>query len=483
MRSLLAATSLVALLLAGCSGSTQTSSTTAPNDHRAALAGGWALDCTLGSHEVALNASWGQVCEARASHTPGAKEEMWTAINPTDPRNVIVAAKDLNPSSSADCVWNGVYVTHDGGETWKDVVIGGPFAERGPASIFYGYACNTDPDFRFTSNGDVHYGVEIYGLCPPAPVPDTLCQTNAHGAATVGWKIVLATSHDGGDTWPDVITYKPDTLGTTDYSRMTVDPKTQAIIESIGSGDCMVMVSPDNGASALFYQAITPMGVPCSSNNGAIACNLAGTCTLVGNSIAARSTDDGRTWVDANGIFAYKSIRQFKEQQARDGSNLELAYDNTAGPRTGTLYAAYGAADRDEADVYVRSSHDDGKTWSDPVLVNGDAAGTHQWMPNIAVAGDGSVHVAFMDKAYDSAHNHTFIDITHAVSVDGGASFQTERVSTLAFDGDLGVHQDGFPFIGDYLGIDCVGTECWMGFPDASNGHITVGAAAHSHRA
>jgi hypothetical protein len=102
-------------------------------------------------------------------------------------------------------------------------------------------------------------------------------------------------------------------------------------------------------------------------------------------------------------------------------------------------------------------------------------------MPNVAVAGDGSVHVFYMDKQFDPQHK--LIDITHAVSLDGGKTWTTERVSTLSYDGDLGRHQDGFPFIGDYLGVSCVAHDCWAGFPDASNGETTVIAAAHVHHA
>src|ERR1051326_8491633 len=163
------------LLLAGCS-SKPSSPSASSNDPAAlaqaqaiaghpALAGGWQLDCKAGSFERDMNASWGQVWEARASHGAGPKEEMWTAVNPTNPKNVLVAAKDLNPTSSAPdstghCVWNGVFVTHDGGQTWHDVTIGGTYAERGPTSPFYGYMCNTAPDSRSPSGGPVHCGVE-----------------------------------------------------------------------------------------------------------------------------------------------------------------------------------------------------------------------------------------------------------------------------------------------------------------------------------
>src|SRR5439155_24168555 len=132
--------------------------------------------------------------------------------------------------------------------------------------------------------------------------------------------------------------------------------------------------------------------------------------------IVVRSTDQGRTWIDSNAGFTFKNIPSFKESKYRVGSVVELAYDLTDGPNKGVLNTCYAAADRDEADIWFRASKDDGKTWSKPVLVNDDPEGPHQWMCNIAVAGDGSIHVFYMDKRYDPAH--TLIDITHAISTD-----------------------------------------------------------------
>ncbi|HEV8359880.1 MAG TPA: sialidase family protein [Candidatus Thermoplasmatota archaeon] len=480
------ALALLALMLAGCLSAPPPAPLAAPG-----ATGGWALDCNLGSFERATDASWAQACMARASHTDGPKEETWLAVNPTDPGNVVIGAKDLNPASSKECVWNGVSVTHDAGATWRDVVIGGNYSDRQVGDPFWGYACNTDPMFRFDAKGDLHYAVEEYnllgqnadGILPKSAVTDAL----AAASVIPGWKIVLATSHDGGDTWPDVITYQPDLVVITDYSSMTINPATQSILEMIGSaaGGCHILASRDGGQSAdLFTIPLSTQGIPCA----AIAASPDGTVALVGDGllfgggglgrvVVARSTDDGRTWLDANEGFTYTPIQGFSESQYRVGSGMELAYDLTDGPRRGTLYALYGAADVDEADVFVRSSSDDGATWSDAVRVNDDDTTSHQWMGNLAVAGDGSVHAFFFDKRHDPAHK--LIDITHAVSLDGGATWTNERVTSASFDGDLGVHQEGFPFIGDYIGVDAVGDHVWGGFPDASNGATTVIAAAH----
>ncbi|MHB8633864.1 MAG: sialidase family protein [Thermoplasmatota archaeon] len=465
------------LILAGCAGTPTLTTSSGP----APAASG--LDCTLGSFEHALNSTWMQTCEARASHSPGPKEETWVGINPTNPDNVVVGAKDLNPASSAHCVWNGVFVTHDGGHTWKDVTIGGAYADRAPTSPFYGYACNTDPDFRFSKDGSLHYGIEMYNFLG----------TTSSGPVGQGYKILLATSHDGGDTWPDVVVYQPDFVVTTDYSRMIVNPTTQTILEAIGSEEgvgCHVLASRDNGKSAdPPVPVVTKDGVPCGSGaDTAIAASPKGVVVIVGGissgsnnePVVVRSMDDGKSWTDSNLGFPHNPIPgSFSESKYRTPTVIELAYDLTNGTRSGTLYACYPSAERtsDEADIYVRSSTDDGRTWSAPVMVNHDAPGAHQWMCNIAVAGDGSLHAFFMDKSYDP--DHKLIGITHAVSRDGGKNWTDERVSTVNFDGDLGVHQDGFPFIGDYMGVAAVGPHVWAGFPDASNGKTTVIAAAH----
>jgi hypothetical protein len=491
---------LLVLMVAGCV-SPGAKSPNGSTGSTASFADGWSLDCSIGAASKADNASWAQDCEARASHGPGPKEETWIAINPKDPNNVVIGAKDLNPANSKECVWNGVFVTHDGGKTWKDVVIGGTYASRTPDSPFYGYACNTDPDFQFTKDGLLHYGIEMYGLGSQNAEGVLPKGTPGNSFTSAGYKILLATSKDGGDTWPQVITFQPDLAVVTDYSRMTIDPVTQAIIEAIGSdqgGRCHVLSSTDDGASARpFIDVNTQYGAPCNSGAGtAIAVSPKGVTVLVGGQvgdptgttsssgdkaqpIVVRSTDDGLTWLDANPGFTYKPINAFKESKYRVGSVIELAYDLTNGTNKGTLYASYAAADNDESDIFVRSSKDDGKTWSDPVKVNADNTTTHQWMSNIAVAGDGSVHVFFFDKSYDPAG--VLIGVTHAVSTDGGKTWRTEKVSTVNFDGNLGVHQEGFPFIGDYLGVACSPSDCWAGFPDASNGNTTVVAAAHVH--
>jgi hypothetical protein len=134
-----------------------------------------------------------------------------------------------------------------------------------------------------------------------------------------------------------------------------------------------------------------------------------------------------------------------------------LAVDATSGEHSGRRYVVWadqpGPGDSD-VDVLLRHS-DDGRTWSAPVRFNDDPRTPEphdQIMPWIAVDPRGGVHVAWADRRNDPENR--LLDIYYAYSADGGATFAPNvRVSERSFDGDLGHHQSGGPFIGDYIGL------------------------------
>jgi hypothetical protein len=491
---------VVLVVLAGCAAP---GAKLAPASASGGSLGAWRLDCTLGGYERAHDPAWLQDCVARGSHTPGPKAEIYLAVNPRDADNVVIGSKDEDPESSTYCVWNGLAVTHDGGRTWKDVTIGGKWYEREPTSPYYGFACNTDPDLAFGANGDVHYAVELYNLASPSASGPLGPDPQSHRALlTPGWKLVLATSHDGGDTWPDAVTEDASdgVSDIIDYHRTVVSPRTGSVVTAIRatSGgpvaltgavytDCHVLVSRDDGKSADLPVLVDDGGVPPRTTCEALAASPDGTLVMMGRpgtgvSGAASegnvplsiswSKDDGRTWSTPTHAFDIHQIPgTFNGTQFRTGNDLELAY---APDRT--LYVLYAANDRGNADVYLRSSHDDGKTWSAPAQVDDDTGPSNQWLPNLALPSDGSVHVFYLDQRYDMGHR--LVGVTHAVSLDGGRTWANERVTNVSWDGDLGRHQERQSFIGDYIGAGASGDVVWGAFPDASNGAAPVIAAA-----
>jgi hypothetical protein len=170
----------------------------------------------------------------------------------------------------------------------------------------------------------------------------------------------------------------------------------------------------------------------------------------------------------------------FNNTKFRTGTSVELAVDDSAGPHAGCLYAVWGGKEPGtvgQSDVYYRSSCDKGLTWSQPVLVNTLHREDGQFMARVSVDGRGTVHAVYLTRAYD--HGHRLLDAEHAYSIDGGKTWAQERLTRVSFDGDLGVHQNGFPFIGDYIGISSVGDDTWMGFPHTMTGRAEI-AVAHS---
>ncbi len=78
----------------------------------------------------------------------------------------------------------------------------------------------------------------------------------------------------------------------------------------------------------------------------------------------------------------------------------------------------------------------------------------------LSVAPSGRYDLMFDDRSYrDNTLVNTLVDVTYAMSTDGGASWSETRVSTAGFDpAQYGVPSTssatGFrPFIGDYNGI------------------------------
>jgi hypothetical protein len=101
-------------------------------------------------------------------------------------------------------------------------------------------------------------------------------------------------------------------------------------------------------------------------------------------------------------------------------------------------------------------------------------------MPNLAFAADGSMHAFFLDRGYASGHD---VDVTHAWSLDGGRTWRDERATNVSWDPDLGRHQSGIPWIGDYVGAASAGNDVWAAFPDTSLGGEPVMTAIHVEKA
>ena len=474
---------LLALLLAGCA--SVPGGTTDPSAPGAVA--GYALDCDVARG----GAAWTEACLAFSSPNDSpSKSEIDLAVNPTDPNNVVVASKDNDPLAS-NCVWAVAQVTKDGGKTWTTSYIGGKSDERGPTDPLWGWQCITDPIMAFDADGVLYYSIQAYdhtveGADVPAPL-------NAV-AGTVGSAIFATRSDDGGLTWDPIVQLHVGDGANVfhDYMRVLVNPATGTYHtiwnQFTGPAAVVPVLVPWDGSSPRggVPTYIPVPDSPLATTMAGFAAATDGTMYVLieaGNDgYLTVSTDDGRTF--SAPVLVEEFSRTGIERQAvgddafRTTGSYELAVDNSGGPRDGTLYATISHCEETlDCDIYVSSSSDRGATWTPRVLVND---GAHkpglQWIPRPTVDALGNLHLVYFDTSR-SPEAPNMIDGTWAVSTDGGATWTNTYLTQAPFDGNLGVHQDGFPFIGDYNGIGTAGDLVYMGFPTTVTGRAEIAVA------
>lgn len=145
-------------------------------------------------------------------------------------------------------------------------------------------------------------------------------------------------------------------------------------------------------------------------------------------------------------------------------SEVSLGYDNSNGPRRGTLYMAYTDApstSSNDTNIFVRTSTNDGLTWSAPVRVNNDAGINSQFFCKLVVDSvTGNIGIVWYDARNDP--NNQRVELWGTVSTDGGATFLPNlKISTGSTRGiGLGSGNE----LGDYLGLDFYNNimlPCW----------------------
>lgn len=127
-----------------------------------------------------------------------------------------------------------------------------------------------------------------------------------------------------------------------------------------------------------------------------------------------RSTDQGKTWSDPVDL---------------DPGNVGAGHPPllAADPKTSDIYMVWNANVEvqntvpnfsGDLDLFLRVSHDAGKTWSDRVVLSDETVKANQYEPGIAIAPNGTVHVAW----YDFRNSPVNMLVTTGHSGDTGIS-------------------------------------------------------------
>jgi hypothetical protein len=439
--------------------------------------------------------------------------EVTIAVNPKDPRNIVGGAKDYYPTDAGECVWDGVYVTHDGGRTaFADRSFdGSPWRLRNdPATFKPNYAstywCTTDPVAYFDVHGNFYYLLMAYQTDPVTgskagedELPNGALNDWAFNRATQ----IVAVSSDGGDTFhtftPVLEGSYPVSFHDKGWIAAGADGTIHVLwLASLAPGN-MYFRSTDGGKTFTDPEILATI----ADNAGQGSFVDVGTGREVyalwtdGESVVMRrSLDAGVTWDPARAILRVNDA-QHPGLSPRDritGFPAMATDRNPESPFADAVYVVWHDACLAEAwtdgcgskgsGVWVAGSFDKGATWSKPVRVSG---GDARWrmLPALSVSPGGVVDVSWMEwtdtvvPADGEAKERRLITQMYSYSLDGGRTWsEPMRIDDNpagGWDPALSHHQNGMIFLGDYNDIDSSWQAAHPVWPDTRDGrHVKV---------
>jgi hypothetical protein len=419
----------------------------------------------------------------RVTTAQGPANEVHVAVNPLDPDNLVAAAKDYTIGTAAPCgepgargtynVWAGYYWSTDGGHTWGNGLMPGyPGGLPGSVSLLTGYQCSSDPVVAFDGLGHAHYlGLAYQGFTPAG----TLVSTNM---------LWLATSLDGGATWPVILKVAelPYPAFFNDKEWFAIDPVTN--IATVTWTEFLPVATNIMVARCVLGEACSPplaITLPFveSVQGSAPAVGPDGTVHVVWNDYRSRcirytSAPLGSAFLVPDRCIAPNV--QFVGGQPNSGyrtpSMPAVAVDRSGGPHDNHVYVAWTDGRSDASDIYAVRSPDGGATWTAAFRVNGDPLGRSNFFPAVGVAPSGRADIAFYDRRDDPANRFNLLYL--ASSTDGGLTWPNTRVGEVPFDGTGCYHQQGFSFIGDYIGVASTDANAFPVWADSRNGRCDV---------
>jgi imidazolonepropionase-like amidohydrolase len=382
--------------------------------------------------------------------------EVSVAINPTNPDCIMgVSLQQGRPNSPRTS--NYVYLSNDGGKTWKNVPAANPakrvqgddaiaFGPDGTAhrtyiafdGVFAERPERASTGIYTTSSRD---GVE---WTEPVPVVDHvnsiepfedkpyLCLDTAEKSKHKGNMYVAWTRFDRYGS------KNPEHKSHIYFARSRDGGKTFSNAHRISDahGDCLDSDGTVEGA------------VPAVGPEGEVYVAWAGPNGIV----CKKSTDGGHTFG--------KEIRVSDMPEGWDSPVPGLmrhnglpvtGVDRSPGKNQGTVYVNWIDKRNGDLDVFVAASRDGGATWDPPVRINDDQRGTGKdqmftWMAVDPV--DGSINVIFFDRRNLDG---TRTGLALGRSVDGGRTFVNHKIDHEPFEFQNGI------FFGDYNAIDARG--------------------------
>jgi len=422
--------------------------------------------------------------------------EVTIAVNPLDPRNVIGGAKDYFPADAGECVWDGVYVTHDGGATYEDRSFdGSPWRlQSDPSSFRPNYAsqfwCTTDPVAYFDVNGNLYYLLMAYQA--DRVTGSKTCDQECPRGALNDWAFnratqIIAISDDGGDSFH---TFTPVFEGS--FPAMFHD---KGWIAASADGTIHVMWLASLAGGNMYFRSTdggqSYTGPQILSSNPSVFAGDAGQGSFLDVGTGAEVYALW-TLLEPNSAI----MPGLSERDRRNGFPSMATDRNPDSPNADAIYVAFQDACLEPvwrancgsagSGIYAMASTDKGLTFSTPVRVS---EGSEKWriFPAVSVSPGGIVDVSWMEegkrvapasKTFDDDKPHETLEQIYTYSNDGGqnwsAAFAVRDADDGGWDPALCHHQNGMIFIGDYNDIDSSWQAAHPIWPDSRLGPCDV---------
>ncbi|MEM0472470.1 MAG: hypothetical protein QXX84_06205 [Sulfolobales archaeon] len=402
------------------------------------------------------------------------------AVNPTNPRNIVVAAHDYgDPFYLVGIV---VYRSFDGGKTWS-----------GPSRMVATYGDSlSDPSLAFGRDGTLYLSYLSVGAFS---------------------EITLAISRDGGANWSFVRALNYSFAAFYDKPWIAVGPDPTNPMRDIiyitytefkGYYEVNLSIklirSRDGGRTfegpfrvsweGRYPDTLVQWSYPVVDRNGTLYVSFFGVKTervfgeprVIQGIWVAKSIDGGVTFSEPvlaaetnwwfpgySGLYGFRWIVPTPAMAVGPDGSIYIAYEDSPG----------GSEGPDMGDIFLVVSRDGGASWSKPVRVNDDTGHATQFFPMIAVRGsDGSIHIAWGDKRLDPSG--IGYDIYYTYSRDGGRTFAKNiRVTDITVNPLLGISF----FIGDYFGMAVTNDNVYIVWTDSRRGSLTVVPGAYRNAA
>ena len=412
-----------------------------------------------------------------ASQRPLNESEEAIAINPTNPKNIVIVTNVGHREAGLDA---GMFeaVSFDGGTTWTRKLIGDKdnlgdaccdptlsFDEFGNLFMSYLFEVENTVPIALSTDGGLTFNLVGNIVAPPKGTPTKTSGDNRGLFRFVDQPTITAAR---GEVW--VIFNAGGPLFATG-----------AAVAGFGQ------------VGSFFQGEVVPGTNNCTYGDIAIgpAGQIMQVCTLTesgqgGGRLFVNVDLDGlgpagfgdRVFVAETHVGGFDFIPPQRDRSI--DAEPGLAWDRTGGARNGRVYLVYTKEiqnESDNTDIFVRFSDDNGATWSQGVRVNDDQTPNSQFLPKIALdQTSGNVAAVWYDARRDLGTGgagdtdgiaNDDAQLWGAFSTDGGATFganvQISAGTSNSHDSGNGIDY------GDYSGLAFYGGKARPAWSDNSN--------------